>query len=132
MWQRVQTLYIGLATALIASLFFCDKAEGIPYIKYIPYLVLAIVITLLNLIALGAYKFRIFQFRTVILSALITIGLQGWLAVDYFLADKSIVFKWTAVFPIVAVIFDILAARNIWADELIVRSASRLRAAKRK
>ena len=132
MWQRVQTLYIAIATALVASLFFCDKVEGVRYIKYVPYLVLIIIVTLLNLLALGSYKFRVFQFRTVVLSALITVALQGWLAVDYFVADASTVFKWTAVFPVVAVIFDVLAARNIWADELMVRSASRLRAAKRK
>jgi len=132
MWQRVQTLYLAISLSLIVALFFCEKAPGITYISYVPYLILLIVVGLLGLLALTTYKFRIFQFRTTVLAALITIALQGWLAVDYFATSGTLVFKWTAVFPLVAVIFDIMAARNIWADELIVRSASRLRAAKRK
>lgn len=115
----------------MAALLFCDKAEGIRYISYVPYLVLLIVICLLDILALTSFKFRIFQFRTAVLSSLITIGLQAWLAVDYF-AESDLVFKFTAIFPLVSVILNILAARSIWADEMIVRSASRLRAAKRK
>lgn len=132
MWQRVQTLYLAIATALLAALFFCDKAEGVRYVSYTPYLILLIVTVLLDFLALTTYKIRVFQFRTAVLAALITVALQAWLVVDYFATMGFLVFKWTAVFPVVAVIFDILAARNIWADELIVRSASRLRAAKRK
>lgn len=102
------------------------------YIRYVPYLVLIVIITLLNILALTSYRHRIFQFRTICLSAIITGALQIWLVTDYLLTSSEIVFKWTAVFPVVAVIFDILAARGVWADELMVRSASRLRAAKRK
>lgn len=131
MWQRVQTLYLALATALMAALFFCDKAPGIRYVSYTPYLILLIVIVLLDFLALTTWKIRIFQFRTSVLAALITIALQAWLVVDYFATSVDVVFKWTAVFPAVSVIFNILAARNIWADELVVRSASRLRAARK-
>lgn len=132
MWQRVQTLYIAISTALVAALLLCDKAEGLRYVKYTPYLILVVIITLLNILALTTYRHRIFQFRTVSLSAIITVALQVWLAVDYLATSSELVFRWTAVFPAVSVILDILAARNIWADELVVRSASRLRAAKRK
>lgn len=132
MWQRIQTLYLFLSTVLVAALFFCNKAEDLRYTAYLPYLILAVIITLLNVLALTTWKFRIFQMRTAILSALITIAFQAWIAVDYFSADKSLVFNVTAVFPLAAVILDFLAARNIYADELMVRSASRLRSAKRK
>lgn len=131
MWQRVQTLYIFLATVLVGALFFCEISEGARYTEYAPYLILLIIASLLNLIALTTYKVRILQVRTVVFAALITLALQGWLAVD-FIASKGVVFKVSAIFPLVAVILDILAARGIWADELIVRSSSRLRAAKRK
>ncbi|MCQ2168993.1 MAG: DUF4293 domain-containing protein [Bacteroidales bacterium] len=131
MWQRVQTLYLLISTALIASMFFSDKAEGIRYIEYVPYLILLIIITLLNVIALTTYRFRILQFRTAILVSLINLAFQAWLAVDYF-AESELVFRFTAIFPLVAVILNVLAARGIWADELMVRSAGRLRAAKRK
>ena len=132
MWQRVQTLYLAIATALIAIMLFSEKAEGVSYVSYIPYLVLLILITLLNFLALTTYKFRMFQFRTAGLAAILTIALQTWLVVDFVFTHNDLIFKITAVFPIVAVIFDILAARNIWADELMVRSASRLRSAKHK
>lgn len=131
MWQRIQTLYILVSTGLAASLFFCHKAGEYSYISYIPYLILLIIITLLNLIELSAYKFRVFQMRTCVLNALITLGLQIWLAVDYFTADDSLVFSFTAIFPLLCVILDSLAARGILADELMVRSASRLRASRR-
>lgn len=131
MWQRVQTLYLAVSTALIASLFFCDKAGEIPYTAYLPYLVLLIIITLLNVLALTTWSHRIFQFRTANLSAIITVALQAWLVVDFVVTGNDPLFHITAVFPVVAVVFDILAARGIWADELMVRSASRLRAAKR-
>ena len=44
MWQRVQTLYLFLATALIAALFFCHKAGDVFYTDYWPYLVLLLVL----------------------------------------------------------------------------------------
>lgn len=132
MWQRVQTLYLALATVLTGVMFFCEKAGEYRYTAYIPYLILLIIITALNFLALTSWRFRVFQMRTAVLSALITLAFQIWLAVDYFTADKSLVFHASAVFPLVAVIFDVLAARGIMADELMVRSSDRLRAAKRK
>lgn len=131
MWQRVQTLYLFLSTALMASLFFCDKAEGIPFYEYTPYLILLIIVVLLDFMALTCYKHRIFQMRTAVLSALITVALQAWIAVDFFASYHDVIFRVPAVFPTVSIILNILAARNIMADELMVRSASRLRSAKR-
>lgn len=131
MWQRIQTLYLFLSTALMASLFFCDKAEGIPFIKYIPYLILLIIIVLLDFLALTTYKHRIFQMRTAVFAAIITIALQAWLVVDFIATYHDVMFRVPAVFPIVSVILNFLAAKNIMADELMVRSASRLRPAVR-
>ena len=131
MWQRVQTLYLFLATALIAALFFCHKAGDVFYTDYWPYLILLIVVAFLNVTALTTYKHRIFQMRTATLSAIILLGLQIWLAVDCIKTHNTPVFSLTAVFPVVAMILNLLAARGILADELLVRNSSRLRAAKR-
>ena len=131
MWQRVQTLYLFLATALIAALFFCHKAGDVFYTDYWPYLVLLIVVAFLNVTALTTYKHRIFQMRTATLSAIILLGLQIWLVVDFIKTHNNPVFTVTAVFPIVAMILNLLAARGILADELLVRNSNRLRAAKR-
>ena len=132
MWQRIQTLYLLLATGLVASLFFCNKAGDIPYTEYWPYLVLLIVTTFLEVMALTTWKHRIFQMRTAVLAAIILIAFQGWLVYDFIASHNTPVFHLPAVFPIGAAILDFLAARSILADEMIVRSASRLRAAKRK
>ncbi len=131
MWQRVQTLYLFLATALIAALFFCHKAGDVFYTDYWPYLILLIVVAFLNVTALTTYKHRIFQMRTATLSAIILLGLQIWLVVDCIKTHNTPVFSLTAVFPIVAMILNLLAARGILADELLVRNSNRLRAAKR-
>lgn len=132
MWQRVQTLYLAISTALIAAMFFCNKAGDISFVFYWPYLVLLVVITLLNILALTTYRFRVFQVRTAVLAALVTLGLQAWLVVDFVLSGNDPLFHVAAIFPLVAVILDVLAARGIWADELMVRSSDRLRSAKRK
>ena len=132
MWQRVQTLYLLLATGLVVALLFSTKAGDIPYTEYWPYAVLIILTSFLQVMALTTYKHRIFQMRTAVLSAIILVGLQIWLAVDFFKTHNDPIFHVTAIFPIVATILDFLAVRGILADELLVRSASRLRAAKRK
>ena len=141
MWQRVQTLYLMIASALVAALFFSVKAfvfgpdgthaQEFRYIAYTPYLILLIVVALLQVIALTTYKVRVLQMRTAVLAALILVALQGWLAVDFFTADDALVFRWTAVFPLVAALLDIWAARAIFRDQLLVESLSSLRKRRR-
>ena len=141
MWQRIQTLYLARATGLVVALFFCVKSfslgpggahvDELKYIQFFPYLTLLILIGLLQLIALGTFNVRVLQMRTAVLSGLLLIALQGWLAVDYFTAADGVVFKWTAIFPILAAILDFMAARNILRDQLLVESISRLRSRKK-
>lgn len=132
MWQRIQTLYLAVATVLSAVLFFVNKAEGVRMISYVPYLILLIIITLLNLIALTSWTHRVFQARTAVLSSIFCLALQIWLVVDFVVTGNDPLFRLPSLFPVVILILDALAASNIWADELMVRSSSRLRAAKRK
>ena len=141
MWQRVQTLYLMIASALVVALFFSVKAfvfgpdgthaQEFRYIAYTPYLILLIVVALLQVIALTTFKVRVLQMRTAVLAALILVALQGWLAVDFFTADDALVFRWTAVFPLVAALLDIWAARAIFRDQLLVESLSSLRKRRR-
>jgi hypothetical protein len=141
MWQRVQTLYLMIASALVAALFFSVKAfvfgpdgthaQEFRYIAYTPYLILLIIVALLQVIALTTFKVRVLQMRTAVLAALILVALQGWLAVDFFTGDKSVVFRWTAVFPLVAALLDVWAARAIFRDQLLVESLSSLRKRRR-
>jgi hypothetical protein len=92
---------------------------------------LLIITTILQLIALGTYNYRVFQMRTATLSAVILLAFQGWLAFDYFTAADEVIFKLTAVFPLVAAILDAIAVRYIVRDQLLVESISHLRSRKK-
>lgn len=141
MWQRIQTLYLAAATALLASMFFCrfstilgpDGAETtIKYYEKIPYLVLLATTLLGNAVSLCMFRWRIPQMRTATVSALILLAFQAWIVVDVVRGWNDMVFSVTALFPLAAMVLDILAARNIMLDEAMVQSASRLRSSKRK
>ncbi len=141
MWQRLQTLYLCIATGLVVALFFSVKAftlgpggvhsVELTYVKYTPYLILLILITILQLLAVFTFNARVFQMRTAVLSAILMIALQAWIGVDYFTADKELIFKFTAVFPLVAAILNFIAARLILRDQLLVESVSHLRSRKK-
>ena len=141
MWQRLQTLYLCIATGLIVALFFSVKAftlgpggvhsVELTYIKYTPYLILLILITILQLLAVFTFNARVFQMRTAVLSAILMIALQAWIGVDYFTADKEWIFRFTAVFPLVAAILNFIAARYILREQLLVESVSHLRSRKK-
>ena len=82
MWQRIQTLYLALATGLIVAMMFSLKAvvpgadgtflQEVKYTAYTPYIILIIVIALLDFLALTTFRFREFQMRTAVLAAIIT------------------------------------------------------------
>ena len=110
-----------------------EAVETYKYLTYIPYAILLVIILILNVIALTTYRFRVFQYRTAILTALVTLGLQIWLAIEFFVNlhagsdGNRLVYKINVVFPLVSIIFDVLATRGILADELLVESTYRLR-----
>ena len=141
MWQRLQTLYLCIATGLVVALFFSVKAftlgpggihaEELTYTKYTPYLILLILITILQLLAVFTFNVRVFQMRTAVLSAILMVALQAWIGVDYFNAGKEWIFKFTAVFPLAAAILNFIAARYILRDQLLVESISHLRSRKK-
>lgn len=138
MWQRVQTLYFALAAALSAVLLFGDFArmpgseDALKYTEYLPYAILSGLAALATLIAAFSWKHRSLQIRLGGGSAVVLLALQVWIAVGYFNLPAEYVVRWTAVLPFVALVFDILAMRGVYADELLVRSSSRLRSSKRK
>lgn len=141
MWQRIQTLYLAIAAALVATLFFSVKSfsvgpggahvDEVKYIAFIPYLILLIVAAILQLMALVTFNVRVFQMRTAVLAGLVLLGLQGWLVFDYLVAPDGVLFRWTAVLPVVAAILDFIAARHILRDQLLVESITRLRSRKK-
>lgn len=141
MWQRIQTLFLGIATFLVASLFWCDVAESvgpggaaepIKYVEKTVYLIWLVILTVLQVLSLGGYRWRMRQMKVVLVTAFACLGFQGWLVYDYFQMRDGLVFSWTALFPFAASVLDFLAARNIMLDEAIVQSAGRLRSTRKK
>ena len=122
MWQRIQTLYLAVSTALLFILFFSDactvvKPEGMQYVTYLqlqkPYFgILFGVLFAMTVLALITFKVRILQMR---------------LSTFYFTAPENVTFKWTVIFPLLAAICDFLAARGCFQDQLMVESAYRIR-----
>ena len=142
MWQRIQTLYLAISTVLVAVLLFgtavtANSAEGLEYVRYTalakPWMmVLLIIIALATVLALISFKVRILQMRVAVIAGLMCLGLQGWLAYFYFTAPDGMVFRWTAIFPLVCCICDFLAARGAFQDQLMVESAYRVRESRRR
>lgn len=143
MWQRIQTLYLAISTLLIISLLFCNvvniigtdgHVEQVRYYDNIVYIVFIISIISGNGFTLFSYKARTVQMRLCIIEALIMTGFQIWIGVDYlkWMKTDEMVFSFTAVFPIISAILNVMAARCIALDEAIVQASHRLRGGKRK
>ena len=141
MWQRIQTLYLAIATALLASMFFCKFAtivgpQGndleIMYWEKIPYVTLLAISTIGNIFSLFAFKIRMPQMRVATGAAILLLAFQCWIVVDLARNWNEMSFSVTALFPLIAAILDIMAVRSILLDEAMVQSSARLRASKRK
>ena len=137
MWQRIQTLYLAVSTALLFVLFFSDACtvatpDGMQYVTYLgirkPYFgILLGILFAMTALALVTFKVRILQMRLSTLAGLVALGMTGWLAFLYFTAPENVTFKWTVIFPLIAAICDFLAARGCFQDQLMVESAYRIR-----
>lgn len=141
MWQRIQTLYIGIATALAGAMFFCNFATiigtggeelGIRYYEKSSYLVLMIMILTAQICALFSFKSWFLQARVSAIAGLLLIGFQIWLGIDFFRMRNDMVFNITGVFPVAAAILDILAARAAMVDQLTLSAVGSARKARKK
>jgi hypothetical protein len=142
MWQRIQTLYLAVSTALLFVLFFSDvytiaTPEGMQYVTYWqiwkPYFgILLVILFAMTAFALISFKVRILQMRLATLSGLVALGMTGWLAYGYFTAPENVTFKWTVIFPLIVAICNFLAARGCFQDQLMVESAYRVREARKR
>jgi hypothetical protein len=142
MWQRIQTLYLAVSTALLFILFFSDaytmtSPEGMQYVTYLqiqkPYFgILLVILFAMTVLALVTFKVRILQMRLATLSGLVALGMTGWLAWYYFTAPENVTFKWTVIFPLIVALSNFLAARGCFQDQLMVESAYRVRESRKR
>ena len=122
----------GLAIALLAgTAYTVADPDGLVRVTYLqlqrPYFAILLgILACMIALALIVYKNRILQMRLAVLSAIVALGMQGWLAWMYF-SFQGPVFKWTVIFPLVICICNLLAARGCFQDQLMVESAYRVR-----
>ncbi len=137
----VTTLFLPLATLGIGNDFCTFDVTGLSTdagerseLIYPAWalLVLAAVIALIAMVTIFLFRKRILQIRLSIFNALLMLGFYGLFI--YQLWDiKQIVDtfsfsgKIALTFPLISLILDYLAIRNIGADEILVRSLDRLR-----
>ena len=131
MWQRIQTLYIGIAIALTAAMFLCPMATiiwqngeelDIMYYEKLPYLVMLIMLLTAGICAIFSFKSWVLQARVSMLTALMMIGFQIWLGVDYFRFRGLMVLSCTMIFPLVSAILYIMAARSALVDAMTMQA----------
>ena len=136
MWQRIQTLYLMISMALAIALlagtaYTVADPDGMVKVTYLqlqrPYFaILLSILSCMIALALIVYKNRILQMRLAVLSAIVALGMQAWLAWMYFTFEGP-VFKWTVIFPLIICVCNLLAARGCFQDQLMVESAYRVR-----
>lgn len=149
MIQRIQSLYILLATVLLAlsaqlplmSFMSADgdyqlAASGITQADSVilattPLLILILVAAAFNAFAFISFRKRMLQVRALVFSIILQLGSYG-LGAYYLLQIKdSIVgpaaFSIPMTFPLVAAILSFLALRAIGKDEALVKSLDRIR-----
>lgn len=153
MLQRIQTVYLLIIVALTVALLFLPlavlqsgdqlftfDASGLSTMTEQPELIyptwglfaLVVIVSLLAFVTIFLFKNRILQIRLCIFNAILMFGIYGLFAFFAWimkgqLETVSMSFKFALSFPLVSLILDYLAIRNIGADEALVRSLDRLR-----
>lgn len=140
-WQRIQTLYLGISTALIFSMFFCnfatiigpDGSEAtIAYREKMPYLVLMIMLITSHIAATASYKTFFLQARVSVIAGLLAIGFQAWIGIDILKNLAQMTFSFTALFPLAAAVLDFMAAKRSMVDEMTVQAVKGIRKSRKK
>jgi len=140
MWQRIQTLYLGISTALIFSMFFCtfatiagpDGAEvTIRYSEKLSYLSLLIMLFIAHVAATASFKAFFLQARVCVIAGLLAIGFQIWLGIDIFTNRHEMAFSFTALFPLISAFLDFISAKKSMVDEMTVMAVKSARKAKK-
>ncbi len=153
MIQRIQTLYLLIATALMAVAIFTpvarffDGAQEYTLTAFAlkdaagavaqPALYMGILLALagvLPFIVIFLFKNRQLQIRLCAAEIVLLIGSLAVMAIYYYLsarmfdaANGIISIKIAIVMPLLAIVFVALAIRSIFRDEVLVRSLDRIR-----
>ena len=141
MWKRIQTLYLGISTALILSMFFCKFATiigpageelSIGYHEKLPYLVMLIMLFTAHVAATASFKVPFLQARVAMIASLMSIGFQIWLTVDIIRFFNEMTFHITALFPLASAVLNFMAAKRALVEEMTITAVKSMKSARRK
>lgn len=156
MIQRVQSVYLLLVTILMSFLlvrpyavisfkdgqilhfrankieYGLDRNGASVYKTTAPIVVVALITGLLSLINIFLFHRRIIQMRICLLNGVLIVILLIIMLIYYSSSMHSPgvlhhTFRLAAVFPVIALVMDIMAYRSIQSDEMLVNSYNRIR-----
>ena len=104
----------------------------IMYFEKLPYIVMLIMLLTAGICAVFCHKFPLLQARVCVLSALMLLGFQLWLGVDFIRFHNDMVFSITLIFPIVGAILNIMAARKALIDGMTLQAVKSLKKSRKK
>ncbi len=147
MIQRIQTLYLLLASILLGLIFILPVADisaadavyrldiggvkkaGELITSGLPLAIFLSAVILVHVVTIFLYKKRLLQVKILILAIILLLGLFStffWFAYMGF-KGAEVGFKLTIAIPAMVIILDYLAIRAIAKDESLVRSLDRIR-----
>lgn len=150
MIQRIQSVYLFLAAFAVVLMYFFPIANFYGDLHYfylslggisdntylsintIPLLVMAAVIIVLIFAGIFAYKNRLIQIKILRFGVLLNLAFVIILYFGYIdnivkKADVEVQYKVGVYFPLIVLVFLILAIRGVMNDEKKIRAADRLR-----
>ncbi len=154
MIQRIQTLYLIVIAALMTLTLVMPIAtfmgDGYTFNLYAfglktaqgevaqPTVYMAVVLilsALLPLVTIFLFKRRLLQIRLLAANIVLLLGSLAFMLIYYFLSSRLFSeltlheqsWKITLVFPVISLIFAVLAVRAVFKDEILIRSADRIR-----
>lgn len=154
MIQRIQTLYLLLVVVLMGlalwlplvdftvgadtctlTAFGLKDAAGITLLPTVYLGVVLVAACLVPLVTIFLFKRRLVQIRLCAVELVLLIGAGAMMGIYFYLCNRyfadsefySHTLKISLVFPLVCLVFDLLALRAIFRDEKLVRSLDRIR-----
>ncbi len=151
MIQRIQSLYILLATGLTTATAFLspmlfsrtgevfklgfmgvfNTAGGDSVYSTVPLTLLLLISAGISLVSFFLFKNRVLQMRLSVFSLVLMLGYYPMMFYYKMLINKELetiaTFGFPVVFPVVGAILSFLAIRAIGKDEALVRSLDRIR-----
>ncbi len=154
MIQRIQTIYLLIATILVSITIFTPYAyflaeggtydlcvfslqsqDGVAIQSTIYAGILLVLSAVLPFVTIFLYNRRLLQIRLCVVEIILLVGSAVIMSLYYFLSNRVFAefdyssqgFKIGFVLPIIAIVFVYLALRAIFKDEVLVRSQDRIR-----